>query len=555
MPDENPMPTPTRVAELIAEPVIDPVRRFIAAMRRYTLADARGDALAGLTVAVVGVPQAMAYALIAGVPVQYGLYTLIFQCAIGSIFNSQPLLSVGPINTQSLLVASIVSRLAGAMGPEYVAITITLTFLKGLVQMAMAEIRLGNLVRYVSQSVIIGFTAGAGVLIAAKQVAAFLGFPAERIADPWPGLVGVGQQLWGTAESQPWGHFDETSPWAVGLGLLALGLVLGARLISRYVPGPLLAVVATATIVWAVGLTEADLTLVGAIPTSLTGVLSLPDFTAVVTHFDALLAGALALSLLGLMEAYAIGKSIAVKTGDRISANQEMFSQGLTNLLTSFLSCIPGSGSFSRSALNHFAGARTAVSGLFNAGFVLVIFLLFAPTAKYIPMSAIAAILFVIAFGLVDWKHFLRITKANPADGAVCLATFLATLLAPLQYAVFLGIVLNLALYLRRAAQLQVSEMVKPRGGPYFERSLKSSDGTPPKDVMLLQLEGNLFFGVADELRDALADVERRGVRVVVLRLKRTHSIDATVMGVFEQFTQAMQARGGHVVLCGVKER
>ncbi|MEO0964678.1 MAG: SulP family inorganic anion transporter [Planctomycetota bacterium] len=559
MPSSPPGPTPPpmslrQLGVAMAEPLISPLRRFGAAMRGYTAADARGDALAGLTVAVIGVPQAMAYALIAGVPAEYGLYTLIFQCAIGSIFNSQPLLSVGPINTQSLLVASIVSRLAGAMGPEYVAIAITLTFLKGLVQMAMAEMRLGNLVQYVSQSVIIGFTAGAGVLIAAKQVSGFLGFDVTRLDDTWPGLIGIVQNLWGGETAGAWGHLDETSAWAVGLGVLSLAIVIGSRMISRFVPGPLIAVAVAATAVWAVGLNDQDLTLVGEVPTSLAGVLSAPDFTAIVVHFDALLAGALALALLGLMEAYSIGKNIAGKTGSRISANQEMFSQGLTNFLTSFLSCIPGSGSFSRSALNHYAGAKTAVSGLFNAGFVLIIFLLFAPAAKYIPMSCIAAILFVVAYGLIDWKHFLRLVKANPADGAVCLATFVATLFAPLQYAVFLGIALNLALYLRRAAQLQMSEMVKPRGGPFVERPLRVSDGSAAKEVMMVQLEGSLFFAGADELQDRLSDIERQGVRVVILRMKRTHSVDATVMAVLERFVESMQARGGHVVLCGLKE-
>jgi len=544
-----------QMGSALAEPVVTSLRRFASVMRGYTKADLRGDLLAGLTVAVIGVPQAMAYALIAGVPVEYGLYTLVFQCAIGSIFNSQPLLSVGPINTQSLLVASIVSRLAEAMGPEYVAITITLTFLKGLVQMALAEMRLGNLVQYVSQSVIIGFTAGAGVLIAAKQVNGFLGFEVSRAEHAWPGLVGIGQSLWGPAATGAWGHFDETSAWAVGLGVMSLALVIGGRRLSRFVPGPLLAVVASAAVVWAVGLTEEELTLVGELPRSLAGVFALPDFGAMLLHIDALLAGALALALLGLIEAYSIGKNLAGRNGARVSANQELFGQGLASLATSFMSSIPGSASFSRSALNQYAGARTAVASLFNAGLVLAIFLVAAPAARYVPMSSIAAILFVVAFGLIDWRHFLRLMRANPADGAVCFATFIATLFAPLQYAVFVGIALNLALYLRRASQLQVSEMVKPRGGPYLERPLRTSDGLPAKDVMMVQLEGNLFFGVADELQDRLMEIERQGVRVVVLRLKRTHSIDATVMGVLESFTEAMQARGGHVVLCGLKEQ
>lgn len=529
-------------------PITIPLRRTIDAGRSYTWVKARSDVLAGLTVSVIAVPQAMAYAIIAQVPPEYGLYTIIFQCLIGSLFNSQPLLSVGPINTQSLLVASIITRLAdpgmdeGQRVQLFVQLAIGLSLIKGVIQMLMAEARLGNLVRYVSKSVIIGFTAGAGVLIAAGQINGFLGFSVTRTGEDWPGLIGVAQRLIG--------HASDISPAAVLLGVLTIAIVVGCRYISRFAPGPLIAVAATAMIVWWAGWSSEDLTLIPPIPEGL-DVIRNPLTGPIVFHFDALLAGGLALALLGVMEAYSIGQTIAAKTGDRISANQEMFSQGLTNFLCSFLSCIPGSGSFSRSALNYYAGAKTMYAGVFNAAFVAAIFLLFAPAAKYIPMTCIAAILFVVAYGLVDWRYFLRIARSNQGDAAVCFGTFLCTLFMPLQYAVFVGIFLNLALYLRRASQLHVTEMVRSPQGPFIERPLRTR--SRQRDVVFVQLEGDLFFGVADELLDKLGELSAGGARVVILRLKRTHSIDATVLSVLESFAAQMHARNAHVILCGVK--
>jgi SulP family sulfate permease len=515
------------------------------AFRGYNPSKLRADAVAGLTVAVVAVPQSMAYAIIAGVPAVYGIYTVIFQCVIGAVFNSHPLLSVGPINTQSLLVASIVTRLAGGDEGQFLALVISLTLLKGLMQIGMAAMHLGTLVRYVSQSVIVGFTAGAGVLIAAGQVPALLGFGTTRTAEQWPGLIGIGQRLWPELDRVAW--------QSVLLGVIALVLVLGARKLHRHAPGPLLAVGITALATWLLDW-ESLFRVVGALPRGLPAP-ALPDFNW--ATIEMLAGGALALSLLGLMEAYSIGKTLAARTGHRVSANRELMSQGITNAATSFLSCIPGSGSFSRSALNQYAGGKTLLSNFFNSAFVLVIFLLFADAAAYIPMAAIAAILFVIAYGLIDWRYFRRLMGSNNADAAVCLGTFLSTLLAPLAYAVFIGIALNFALYLRRAKQVHITEMVETGGpgttGRFTERPVRHA--APDRQVMFLQLEGNLFFATADELQDHFIDLLAGDAEVIVLRLKRTHLVDATVMTTMIRFAQQLREQGRHLLLCGVRPR
>ena len=520
--------------------LIEPFRPALETARGYNPTKMRSDAVAGLTVAVVAVPQSMAYAFIAGVPPQYGLYTVIFQSFIGSIFNSQRFLSVGPINTQSLLVASTVTRLAGASRPEvYLQLVVALTLVKGLLQVVMSAARLGRLVRYVSHSVIVGFTAGAGVLIAAGQVNHFLGFAVERSGDDWPGLIGAVERLGS--------HLSSCSGPAVILGVVALALMIGLRCWSRLIPGPLIAIAVCSAVAAGAGWSAADFTFVARIDQGL-AVPAVPVLSP--ERFEQLLAGALALSMLGLMEAYSIGRSLAAKTGTRINANRELFSQGITNFATSFFWCIPGSGSFSRSALNHYAGARTRFAGIFNSLCVLAIFLIFAPLSQYIPMSAIAAILFVIAYELIDWRYLQRAVRSNRADAAVCLGTCLATIFVPLAYAVFVGVFLNIALYLRRASQLHITEMVQVSGGLFEEHPVDASDGNR---VRFLQVEGDLFFGVADEFQEQLADLVKSGARVVIFRLKRTHSMDLTVMAVLDQFARHLQAGDGHVILCGVR--
>lgn len=531
-------------------PVIRMLRQPIDAARQYHLRALRSDVVAGLTVAVVAIPQSMAYAEIAGVPLQYGLYTVIIQCLIGSLFNSQKYLSVGPINTQSLLVFATVAALVEPGTPGFLQLVIALTLIKGLMQMAFAGLRLGLLVRYVSQSVIVGFTAGAGVLIAAKQIKNLLSVSPvrpEEAGSAWPGLIGIFQGVGPVLEQARW-------PSLI-VGLVALAVVIISRRIHRLAPGPLIAVVVSGLIVFLAGWQDpaaaqgpGQLFLVGELPQGLPG-FQVPKITW--EQAQALLAGAFALSLLGLMEAFSIGKTIASRTGQRISANQELLSQGLTNFISSFFQCIPGSGSFSRSALNYYAGAQTLYAGVFNSLFVTIIFLALAPLARFVPMASLAAILFVIAYGLVDWRYFRRIMHTSRADAAVCLATFVATLTVELDYAVFVGIALNIGLYLRRASQLHMQEMVRSAGGPFLERPVRDRSGRDA--VRFLQLEGDLFFGVADELQDRLTDISASGVRVVVLRLKRTHSIDATVLSVLDQFIQNMNEQDRHVVLCGVK--
>lgn len=524
----------------LANPFLPTVRT----VRQYSPSKLRKDLIAGLTVSVVEVPQAMAYALVAGVPPQYGLYTSIIQGFIGALLSSSEHLTTGPTNTQSLLIASALSRLV-APGNEirYLQLVFGLTLLKGLIQLALYAGQMGNLVRFVSRSVIIGVAAGAGVLIISGQLPHLLGISLSDQQRHLPGVLGDVARLWP--------HLSEINGRAVAIGLGVIAIVLAVRAASRLLPGPLLGVLFAAALVALMGWTPAQLPLIGSLPHSLPR----PSIPAIsLNDAEALFSGALALALLGVLESVAIAKALATHSGERIDPNQEIFAQGIKNFLSSFFQCFPGSASFTRSALDYAAGAQTRFAAVFNSLFVALIYLLFAGQARFIPMASLAGVLMVIALGLIDWRAMIRVARASRADAAVCLATLAATLLLPLQYAIFFGIALSMGLYLRQVSRLHIAEMVPlgtPAGTTFLERPLHDRQGSTR--VLFLQVEGDLFFGLADELQDHLTRLLQGPTSVVILRLRRTHSMDSSVMQVLEQFALQLRERGGHVILCGVR--
>lgn len=514
-----------------------------ATLAHYDLDRLRHDLAAGATVSVVEVPQAMAYALVAGVPPQYGLYTSIVQGAVAALFTSNQRLATGPTNTQSLLVAAVVSRVVfeerGASDPAlYLDLVLALTLLKALLQLAFAVARMGSFMRYVSQSVVVGFTAGAGLLIALGQIPAFVGAEPVR-ASVWPGALGA------VAEVGRWIMDIDARAAAIGVGSLAMLLGL-PRLVPR-APAALVTLAAGAGLTAWMGWDASGLPVIGELPRALPTP-RLPSLQ--LREIEMLLGGALALAILGSIETVSIGKALAARTGERVRPNQEMLAQGLAGLVGAFLQNVPGSGSFTRSALGLEAGGRTRFTSLFGAGFVAAILLLAAPLARFVPLASLAAILMTVAWRLVDGRFILRVLRTLHSDATVCLTTLACTLVAPLQYAIFIGIFLNVAVYLRKVSRLHMTEMRTASSGVYEEHPLRDVFGR--ERVLFLQVEGGLFFGLADELRDRLVGLAASEVQVVVLRLKRTQSVDATILLVLEEFARTLRDQGRQLLLCGL---
>lgn len=528
-----PMPRePSRIWRVI--PALD-------SLRSYSWSTFRADSVAGLTVAAIAVPQAMAYATIFGMPPQYGLYTAIVTTTVGALFDSSKHLINGPTNAISI---AMLSALATVPAEDRIPIAIFMALFIGAIQTGITLLRLGDLSRYISDSVIVGFTVGASILLVLDQTKHLLGLAAQG-----------GQhdhfltRFWRTmAQGGP------VHGWTITLGAGTIVLVLAIRLLTRRIgvrlPDLLVAVVAMALFVWGLKLEEHGVRVVGAIPQSLPA-LRLPEIRW--AWIQDLSGSAMAIALLGLLEAIAMSKAIAAHTRQKLDINQQCLSEGLANVAGSFFQCFPGSGSLTRTAINHQAGAMTQWSGVISAVAVALTVLFFAPLARYIPRAALSGILILAAWRMVDRRRLMYQVRATRFDAAIVVATAAAAVAVSVEFCILIGTLLSFVFYVPRAARVQMTELSLTR-----ERVIRERLHSDPRcsRLRLYNLEGELFFGSAPDVENLLERIEldcQEGVRIILLRLKRVRNPDAVCLHLLDEFLQRMKARGVEVFLCGVR--
>ncbi len=522
------------------------IYRFVPALdalRHYNVRDARGDLAGGLSVAAVAVPQAMAYALIVGLPAEVGLYTAIVMTAVGALFDSSRQLINGPTNAISI-------ALLGAIGAvedpaQRLQLAILMAFLIGAIQLAISLAKLGDLTRYVSHSVIVGFTAGASLLL---------------VLDQFKNLVG--QRAVGDVHDhfllRFWHSLTEGGP-AHGptllLGLASIALVLVLRHFKRKLGWPLfpeflfvIVVMAAITATWRLDLQ--GVRVVGEIPAKLPEP-SLPRFEY--QWIRGYASSALAIGLLGLLEAIAMAKSIAAITRQKLDLNQQCLSEGLANMAGSFFSCMPGSGSLTRSAINQQAGARTQWAGVISAVAVALIVVLLAPYARYIPRSALAGLLMLTAARMVNLKDLKYHVRASRFDAVIVTTTAVAAFAISIEFCVLIGVIMSFLLAVPRAGNLLLTEFVAA-GDDHVRERLEADQ--PPAQVLVFGLEGELFFGSSVSLEHHLETIEGRvtpQTRVVLLRMKRVRNPDAVGLAAVAGVVERLHGRGVQVLLCGVR--
>lgn len=454
----------------------------------------RADLLAGLSGAIILVPQAVAYASIAGLPPEYGLYTAMVPVIVAALFGSSWHLVSGPTAAISIVVFATLSPLAAAGSAAYVQLAVTLTFMVGVLTLLMSALRLGSLVNFVSHSVVVGFTAGAAILIATSQLKNFLGLEAPASPSFLGMLGGVARQL----------DAVDAHVAAVGAVTLAAGIV-SRRWLPR-VPYMITAMVAGSLFALALGaLTGGSgrVATVAPVPSALPPV-SMPSWSLEV--WTQLAPIAPALTMLALTEALAIARAVALKSGQRIDGNQEFLGQGLANLVGSFFSSYVSSGSFTRSGVNYGAGARTPLAAVFSAACLAAILLLLAPAVRFLPIASMAAILFMVAYSLIDLHHIRGILRTSRTESAVFVATLLATLFLHLEVAIYVGVGLSVALFLARTAQPRVRDaMPAPEEGHYHYVERDGRTGCPQLKTVFI--DGPLYFGAVDHVQRLL----RRG--------------------------------------------
>jgi sulfate permease, SulP family len=512
----------------------------------------RRDLVAGLTVAAIAVPEGMAYALIAGVDPKFGLYSMIVVTTVAAIFGSSSQLINGPTSAMSLLVFSALAFLDPENRTDLYEALFLLGILVGSIQILIAVFKLGDLTRYISESVILGFLAGASFLLAIGQIAGALG-----IHNKGNGHMQVLQRLWLTLS-----HGDHVNYKALLLTAVAVVLAILLRALVRRYKLPridmLLVLIITGLIAYLAGWSVPGLggeTLIetaGKIPASF----PTPHIPEVKTEWlGSLSQGALAIAFVGIIEALSIAKAIANKTGQRIDYNRQILAEGLANLTGGFFQSLPGSGSLSRSAINYQAGAATRFSGVVTAAAAALALILFAPLLRYVPRPALSGLLLITAARLVDFKRLFYTLKASRYDAGLVIITALTAIAINLDTAVLLGVALSILLFVPRAAKLRASELIVTSERVVRERL--PSDPVDPS-LIIFDIEGELFFGAAPELDRYLEAIEARiaaqNIKLVILRLKRARNPDVVCIERLEHFLREESAHGVTILLAGVRD-
>ena len=443
---------------------------------------------------------AVASATIAGMPPEYGLYAAMVPAIVAALFGSSRQLVSGPTTAASIVLFSTLSALAEPGTARYVALALTLTFMVGVLQLAMGLARLGTLVNFISHSVVVGFTAGAAILIASSQISNFVGMDMPRGLHLHEKLVYLAQ------------HVAEIDPWTALVGVVTVaGALIARRLLPKFpymISAMLLGGIAAAVINYLVPGTDGEpaVAVVGELPATLPP-LSSPDFSF--ATFQQLAPAALAVTLFALTEAVSIARSLAARSGQLIDGNQEFVGQGLSNILGSFFSSYVATGSFNRSGVNFEAGARTPLAAVLAGVLLMIVVLVVAPLLSFLPTAAMAGILFLVAWGIVDFHHIKQISKASRADSWVLWGTFVATLFLELDFAIILGVFLSLVAYLHRASRPRVLLRVPD---PRMPKRRFTTDPSLPDcpQMALVRIDGALFFGAVNYVAERLRVIARR---------------------------------------------
>ncbi|HKJ76574.1 MAG TPA: SulP family inorganic anion transporter [Gammaproteobacteria bacterium] len=518
---------------------------FLQWLHRVDAKNLRIDLIAGLTGAIIVLPQGVAFATIAGMPPEYGLYAAMVPAVVAALFGSSWHLVSGPTTAASIVLFSSLSALAVPGSEQYVQLALTLTFMVGLLELILGAARLGVLVNFISHSVVTGFTAGAAILIATKQIKNFFGVEIERGLHFHEILLAFSER------------FDQINPYitAVAVVTLVVGVVFRAFLprIPYMVAALLGGTFAALALDQAFGGAATGITKVGALPASLPP-LSAPDLS--LDAIKDLAPVAVAATLLALTEAVSIARSLAARSGQRLDGNQEFIGQGLSNIVGSFFSAYVATGSFNRSGVNYEAGARTPLAAAFAGLFLVGVLLLVAPYAAYLPNAAMAGILFLVAWGLIDFHHIGRVLKTSRSESGILLTTFFATLFLELEFAILLGVMLSLAIYLARTSRPNVLARVPDPKDP--KRAFTTDPALPEcPQFKIIRIDGSLFFGAVSYVEKKLQEVdalkpEQKHLMVVA---KGINFVDLAGAELIAAEAKRRQRLGGGLYLYEVKDK
>ena len=490
----------------------------------YNKAALSGDLSAGLTVGVMLIPQGIAYAMIAGLPPIYGLYTAMTPQVIYAIFGTSRQLSVGPTAMDSLIVAAGITSIA-TVGPDnYIAAAIMLAFLMGLMQLAFGVFKLGFLVNFLSKPVISGFTSAAAIIIGLNQLKHIFGIEIPRSNQAHSLLYDTGIAI------------NSTNLITLCLGI---GTILTIIILKKYlkkIPAALTAVILGILIVKFFHLDLYGVTIIRDIPTGLPTP-SIPDFTQ--NYFKDLLPLALTLSLIAFMEAISQAKAIEDKHNDyKVDANQELIALGLSNIVGSIFKSYPSTGGFSRTAVNDQSGAKTGMSFIIAAGVVALTLLFLTPLFYYLPKAVLGGIIIVAVMGLINIKYPVKLWKYKKDDLIMLLGTFAVTLTIGIKEGIIVGVILSLGFLIFRSTRPHIAECARIEGTDYFKNVERFENAKGRKDVLIFRFDGQLYFANTNYFKDQLNDmIAKKGptLKLVILNAEAINHMDSSAVHMLDK--------------------
>jgi len=517
---------------------------FLKWFRFVTKDTLKADLVAGVTGAIIVLPQGVAFATIAGLPPEYGLYTAMVTPIVAALFGSSYHLISGPTTAISIVVFSAISHHTEPGTPEFISLVLTLTFLAGVYQFAFGLARLGKLVNFVSHTVVIGFTAGAAILIVTSQMKSILDVhvpKGESFFHTWVDL---------------WNEAGQINIYTV---IIAVSTLITAILIKRFaprIPNLLIGMIIGSLIALGLSDPQYNIKLVGAIPPHLPP-LSMPDFSF--SSIKMLAPQAFAVALLGLIEAVSISRAIATKSNQRINANQEFIGQGLSNIAGSFFSSYAGSGSFTRSGVNYSSGAKTPMSAIFAAILLMLIILLVAPLTAYLPVAAMGGVILIVAYNLVDFHHIKDIIKNSRSETAILLTTFFATLFLELEFAIYLGVLLSLVIFLARTSTPEIVTLaidLDPRTGKRKLINIQSKPVNQCPQFKILRIDMAVYFGSLDYIENRLHHlVESENIKHILIIGTGINLIDLSGAEMLVSVSNQLKKIGGGLYFADLKSQ
>ena len=514
-----------------------PLRKSLSGYQNDFKGHLIGDTRAGLNVALLAFPQGMAYALIAGLPIQYGIYGSAIAAMVAPIFAKSHYITLGPTNATSVMLLSAFASL-GIVGTQMLSLVPLLILMVGLFIVVGAYFKVANFVQYISRSVITGYITAAALLIIANQIPKALGL----------NLVSNGATFYDSLTLIV-SSIDSIHWITVGISLSTMVLYASLNRFFKTLPNVAICLITLSVLTALTIGQDADVAFLSGINAA-DWSLQVPSVS--LTDIQLLASPALAIALLCILEGLSIGKSLAAKTGARLNGNQAMFSIGMANIGCAIFSGMPASGSLTRSSLSATSGGRSVLASYISGVIVFIGAFVLGPYTRFIPQSTLAVLVIAIGISLLN-KHAIRIvTRSTKSDAIVFSTTFISGLLMPLDSAIYIGVGISIILFLKKVARPEMVEYAFNEQGYLAE--VETPEQRSTSEVSIVHVEGELFFGAADLFRDQMRRIcEDPNLKIVVLKMRNAHNMDATAVMALEELLLYMAEKKRYLILSEVK--